>query len=76
MTGLRRYGIPIHSAAPAGGSVDTTALIAEVRALRADNADLRAEVRAVVTHTARTARLLDRVMPDGDALAVRVEATA
>jgi hypothetical protein len=76
MTGLRRYGIPVHSAAPAGGSVDSTALIAEVRALRADNADLRAEVRAVVTHTARTARLLDRVMPDGDALAVRVEVAA
>jgi hypothetical protein len=76
MTGLRRYGIPIHSAAPAGSSIDATALIAEVRALRADNADLRAEVRAVVTHTARTNRLLDRVMPDGDALAVRVEVAA
>lgn len=32
---------------------------------------LRAEVRADVTHNAKVAKLLDRVIPDGDAIAIR-----
>lgn len=35
---------------------------------------LRAEMRATAGHTAKTARLLDRAMPDGDALATRATA--
>lgn len=45
----------------------TAALIEEVRLLRA-------EVRAVAGHTAKTSRTLERVVPDGDALAVRTAA--
>lgn len=43
-------------------------LVAE---LLRDNAQLRAEVRAVVTHTAITARTLKRITPDGDAIQTR-----
>lgn len=47
-------------------------LIAEIRALRSEVAGLRAEAQATAGHTSKTARLLDRAMPDGDALATRV----
>lgn len=50
-------------------------LAAELRAVRAELAALRAENgaenRAVASATAKTARLLERVMPDGDAFSVR-----
>lgn len=49
-------------------------LIAEIRALRSEVAGLRAEAQATAGHTSRTARLLDRAMPDGDALATRAAA--
>jgi hypothetical protein len=54
-----------------GGNAE---LIAEVRALRQEVAGLRAEAQATAGHTSKTARLLDRAMPDGDALATRVAA--
>jgi ribosomal protein L29 len=53
-------------------------LAAELRAVRAELAALRAENgaenRSISAATAKTARLLDRVIPDGDALAVRTAA--
>lgn len=47
-------------------------LLNEVRALRAEVVSLRAETRAVVNNTFDAALVLRRVMPDSDALAVRV----
>ena len=49
----------------------SAAVVAELRNLRAEVANLRAETRAVVTHTATTARIIKRVTPDGDALQTR-----
>ena len=46
-------------------------LLDEIKALRAEVSALKAANTATATHTAKTARLLDRVMPDGDALSVR-----
>jgi hypothetical protein len=50
---------------------NNTALLAELKALRAEVVQLRAETRATAQHTGKAARLLDRAMPDGDALSVR-----
>lgn len=50
------------------------ALIDEIVALREEVTMLRAETRATAQHTSKTARLLERAMPDGDALSTR-EAT-
>jgi hypothetical protein len=47
------------------------ALIEQIIALREELAHLRAETRATARHTSKTASLLERAMPDGDALAVR-----
>ena len=49
-------------------------LLAEMRALRRSNEDMHAALRAIASHAAKTSRLLDRAMPDGDAIATR-EAT-
>jgi TP901 family phage tail tape measure protein len=54
--------------------VDNSDLIAELKALRSEVAMLRAETRATATHTNKTAKLLERAMPDGDALATRATA--
>ena len=55
---------------------NATALVDEIRALRQEVASLRsengAENRAIAAATGKTARALDRVMPEGDALSVRV----
>lgn len=56
------------------GSGNMADLIAEVRALRAENSDLRAEVRAVATHTYKSARKLEEVV--GDGIIVRTETGA
>lgn len=48
------------------------AVVAEIRALREEVRGLRSEAQATAGHTAKTSRLLDRAMPDGDALATRV----
>jgi hypothetical protein len=45
------------------GGFNMSELISEV-------ANLRTEVRAVVTHTSKTAKLLDRVIPDGNSVQV------
>ncbi len=55
-----------------------TALLDEVRALRQEVADLRGEQRiasdTIASGTSKTARILERVTPDGDALSVRTAA--
>lgn len=43
-------------------------------ALRDDNAAMRQELQAIAGHTNKTARLLDRAMPEGDAFATRTAA--
>ena len=53
------------------GRANTARLEALVEKLTAEVANLRAETRAVVTHTATTARIIKRVTPDGDAIATR-----
>jgi hypothetical protein len=52
--------------------VDNTDVVAVINALRDEVSLLRSEARATASHTNKTARILERVMPDGDALAVRV----
>ena len=49
-------------------------LIAEIKALREEVSLLRAEARATASHTNKTAKILERVMPDGDAISVRTAA--
>jgi hypothetical protein len=51
---------------PSADNTGNEKLISEVSALRA-------EVRAVVTHTSKTAKILDRVSPDGNTLAVSTQ---
>ncbi|MEY4671531.1 MAG: hypothetical protein RLZZ415_1410, partial [Pseudomonadota bacterium] len=57
---------------------DQSALLDELRALRQEVADLRGEQRiasaAIASGTAKTARILERVTPDGDALSTRTAA--
>lgn len=47
---------------------DNTALVAELRALRAEVADLRAEARATAVSSGKTSRLLERVTQNGEAM--------
>lgn len=53
-------------------------MLAELKALRSEVSQLRSEQRSqaavVATNTDKTAKALTRVMPDGDALAVRIAA--
>jgi hypothetical protein len=55
-----------------------SALIDELKALRQEVSDMRGEQRiasaAIASGTAKTARILERVTPDGDAIATRVAA--
>lgn len=51
-------------------SSGNTSMIYELQSLRQEVGLLRAEVRADVSHNAKTARLLERVTPDGDSLQV------
>lgn len=57
---------------------DQSALLDELRALRQEVAELRGEQRiasaAIASGTTKTARILERVTPDGDALATRTAA--
>jgi hypothetical protein len=56
------------------GGVDNAALVAEIKALRQEVQGLRAEARATAVNTNRTAKLIDRAMPDGDAFSTRIAA--
>lgn len=49
-----------------GGGSD--AVIAELQAVRAELASLRIEARATASHTNKTAKILERVTPDGNSL--------
>jgi hypothetical protein len=49
-------------------------LLALIESLTNEVTMLRSETRAVVKNTGKTTSLLDRAMPDGDALATRVAA--
>ena len=69
VTGPSRIFNANQTSAMLGGS--NAEMVQELRALRAEVAGLRAEAQATAGHTSKTARLLDRAMPDGDALATR-----
>lgn len=56
------------------GAGGMDAIVEELRAMRAENADLRAEVRAVATHTYESAKNLKVLQ--GDGIIVRTEAGA
>jgi phage-related minor tail protein len=60
-----RASMPYSAAAEDGAM---SALVEEVQALRAELAGLRAEARATAVATNKTARILDRVTPDGSSL--------
>ncbi len=66
----RYYSATQTRALLAGGGNDE--LVAEIRALRQDNADMRAELRAIATHSSKTARQLERFEIDG--LTVKTDA--
>lgn len=53
---------------PGNSAQDNTALVAELRALRAEVADLRTETRTTAANTGKTSRLLERVTQNGEAM--------
>lgn len=55
-----------------GAGGNSAEIVAELRALRQDNANMRAELRAIVKSSAKTARTLDRI--DMDGMLVRTDA--
>ena len=57
-----------------GGGGDNGELVAEVRALRAEVANLRIEARATAVNTGGINKLLKRVTPDGNSLQMVVAA--
>jgi hypothetical protein len=62
----------VYTAGQTASMLNNDEMVAELRALRREVADLRHEARATASHTSKTARLIERAMPDGDALATRV----
>lgn len=60
---------------PATSGVGSADMVAEIRALRAEVAELRkantAENAAIAGTSLRTAKVLERATPDGDAIAIR-----
>ena len=60
--------------APTGASIviDNSAVVTAVQALNANIDLLRIEVQADVMHNAKTAKLLDRVIPDGQSVQVKI----
>lgn len=53
-------------------SGESSEVVAELKAVRSEIIMLRAEVRADVSHNAKTAKLLDRVIPEGDSVQVTI----
>jgi hypothetical protein len=53
-------------------SGESSEVVAELKAVRGEIIMLRAEVRADVSHNAKTAKLLDRVIPEGDSVQVTI----
>ena len=58
----------------AGGMAGNDAMVAELRAVRAELAELKNIMAADVGHNAKTARILERVTPDGTSLSTVVAA--
>jgi hypothetical protein len=68
-TGPARYWSAADTTAMLGNSQRREELLAaEVRALRAEMANLHAAMAATASHTAKTSRILERVTPDGNSL--------
>jgi hypothetical protein len=67
---------PIDASAynPATGGSNTDRLEAQIDRLTVELEGLRADVQAGVGHGAKTARILERITPDGDAINTRVAA--
>ncbi len=61
----------VYTAGQTASMLNNDEMVAELRALRREVTDLRHEARATANHTSKTARLIERAMPDGDALATR-----
>jgi Ca2+-binding EF-hand superfamily protein len=69
VTGPARYWSSAETAQLFGNSTRRDqVLVAEIRALRAEVTELRAEARSTAVATNKTARILDRVTPDGNSL--------
>jgi hypothetical protein len=69
VTGPARYWSSAETAQLFGNSTRRDeVLVAEIRALRAEVSELRAEARSTAVATSKTARILDRVTPDGNSL--------
>lgn len=62
----------VSNASSTARMMDNTDLVNEIRALKTELTMLRAEVRADVSHNAKTAKLLDRAMRDGESFQVTV----
>lgn len=62
-----------YNPAAGGSAAGGTEMVAELRALRAEVVGLRSEVQADVMHNAKTARILDRVSPNGDSLLIMTQ---
>lgn len=54
----------------ANGMSNNSDMVAELRSLKEEVVMLRAETRATVSNTSKTAKLLDRAMPDGQSIQV------
>ena len=64
----------IYTAGQTSSMMDTAELVAELKAVRAELAEIKASTQATASHTAKQARQTERVMPGGDAITVRVVA--
>lgn len=62
----------VSNASSTARMMDNTDLVNEIRSLKTELTMLRAEVRADVSHNAKTAKLLDRAMRDGESFQVTV----
>lgn len=60
----------VHTASQTANLLNNEGVVHAINALNENISMLRAEVRADVSHNAKTAKLLDRVIPEGDAVKV------
>lgn len=60
----------VHTASQTANLLNNEGVVYAINALNENISMLRAEVRADVSHNAKTAKLLDRVIPEGDAVKV------
>jgi len=62
----------VHTAAQTASLLNNASVVDAITNLNENISMLRAEVRADVSHNAKTAKLLDRVIPEGDSIKVTV----